>query len=69
MPYSRIVKLPDPFYMHCHNLETTGGQEVISSYLFPFFIVNHPHTDTSSAILQQVSRHSFILKHINGLVV
>ena len=45
LPHGK-VSLPNPFYMHCHNLETTGGQEVISSYLFPFFIVNHPHTDT-----------------------
>jgi hypothetical protein len=45
LPHGK-VSLPDPFYMHCHNLETTEGQEVISDYLFPFFIVNHPHADT-----------------------
>lgn len=39
------VSLPDPFYMHYHNLETIEGEQVISDYLFLFFVVN-THTRT-----------------------
>lgn len=55
------VALPDPFYMHCHNMESTTSQDLISNYLFRCMIMNLPHKDTFLVPYCNNDRHWIVI--------